>query len=895
MKEVNNFINLKEREVKKRLKELKDLGVKLEELGVEISWNTFIESVDQHTKAKIKGNYLIPYARYLENRLRDLVTILGRFHGKIQIIKAELTRLEMNFHKREKSVKPTPSVYERIDDKVDINYIQGLERRLHNFYDKIQLSKAKIEKLHIDLSKERASRKKRLEFKINDFLTLKLENNRTFIYIKGKKFIQCIRLFLEIQPQESDLYEEVESIDEATEIFEQTLWENKIVEGPMAQPSRFQNKTITPEQEFWGHCSNIQTWAEHDYDTRLIHSNLVFQLLKQLAFAGDPKAKAIFKEEIAIRFETGYFSVVAYLLEQEYLHFLDKDELKTLLENNPDMEDRFLENKSVLVGYGSLFLKIGNYLKAVKMLKKSLKIDSKSVEALFLIGIAYGILGDHRKASQSFRQIIQIFNNIGRRDHLAKIHYLRIYFELACYGLALSIAHLNEYDEIFNFHVSLLKKPKTLPQIHKTVIDVLRRLLGEFPIIILQLIESGYIYYMSEDELREILENVKNLPPPQLDDEFSLMNYGLVNIIIGDFIKAKYVLKDILSKYDNKNPILALCLLGIAYGSLNQHEKAMQSFRKALDINDKYDIAWFGLGLSYKRSEEYIRLIKLLIPEHSLRFSKILNAEIFNSRTFKTNNDLYKKWHEKTIRTLEYFIQKNPCNAVAWADLVTIYHNSGIKKFYSNNLLLAFKSFLNGFKWYELQSVRIKQPPISNIKKENWKNQSRMKKKERRRRKKIEERGRRKNQEYDYTFKFLLCGEPQFARTAFIHQFITGTYAPAMKMTIGVDFYSKLLEINGKKIKLQIWDFGREKRFRFLLSNYVRGANVVIMMYDINDAKHLKNVSEVVEIVRKNAEDIPIFLASPESHSKEGKLREIIPGREPPFELITKRILERIE
>ena len=170
------------------------------------------------------------------------------------------------------------------------------------------------------------------EYRINEYITLKLEENKTFIYIKGKKFMQCIRLALQILPQESHLFEEVESIDEAAEVYKQYLWENKIVEGPMAHPSRFQNTTITPEHEFWGHCSNLQTWVEHKYDTRLLRGNLSFPLLKKLAKAGDELAREIFKDEIAQRLESGYPSVVQYLIIQGYLYHFTSSELNTIID-----------------------------------------------------------------------------------------------------------------------------------------------------------------------------------------------------------------------------------------------------------------------------------------------------------------------------------------------------------------------------------------------------------------------------------------------------------------------------------------------------------------------------------------------------------------------------------
>jgi hypothetical protein len=98
---------------------------------------------------------------------------------------------------------------------------------------------------------------------------------------------------------------------------------------------------ISSKSEFWGHCSNIQAWYENNYDTRILHSNLAFPLLKELVNAGDFLAKKIFKEEIAKRLESGYPSVVMYLIAQEYLNYLNQEELDTILESS-----KFLKNLS---------------------------------------------------------------------------------------------------------------------------------------------------------------------------------------------------------------------------------------------------------------------------------------------------------------------------------------------------------------------------------------------------------------------------------------------------------------------------------------------------------------------------------------------------------------------
>lgn len=81
-----------------------------------------------------------------------------------------------------------------------------------------------------------------------------------------------------------------------------------------------------------------------------------------------------------------------------------------------------------------------------------------------------------------------------------------------------------------------------------------------------------------------------------------------------------------------------------------------------------------------------------------------------------------------------------------------------------------------------------------------------------------------------------------------------------LKLTIGVDFYSKTTEFNEKNVKLQIWDFGGEERFRFLLSQYCKGANGAFFLYDITNSKSLEHLPDWTQIIRENAGDIPIML-----------------------------------
>ena len=168
------------------------------------------------------------------------------------------------------------------------------------------------------------------EFHINQYLSVRLErepwaDKKTMIYVAGQPFIQCKFLLLNIPITKISTFDEIESIDEAAEKVD------VLVEKEMRKIE------IPPEVEFWGHCSNLQVWYEHEYDTRLIHSNLAFPLLNKLAEVGDPLAKKIFKEEVIQRYENGTDKTREYIRSSGILRNFSMDEHLNLILNNNDL------------------------------------------------------------------------------------------------------------------------------------------------------------------------------------------------------------------------------------------------------------------------------------------------------------------------------------------------------------------------------------------------------------------------------------------------------------------------------------------------------------------------------------------------------------------------------
>ena len=113
---------------------------------------------------------------------------------------------------------------------------------------------------------------------------------------------------------------------------------------------------------------------------------------------------------------------------------------------------------------------------------------------------------------------------------------------------------------------------------------------------------------------------------------------------------------------------------------------------------------------------------------------------------------------------------------------------------------------------------------------------------------------------YDFTYKILLLGDASVGKTSFTKRYCYNIFNPSERLTIGVDFHVKTIELNNKRIKLQLWDVGGEERFRFLLPTYCLGANAAFLLYDITRPTTLDNISEWITIVRLKGGPIPIML-----------------------------------
>ncbi|XP_062998934.1 ras-related protein Rab-8B-like isoform X3 [Elgaria multicarinata webbii] len=106
---------------------------------------------------------------------------------------------------------------------------------------------------------------------------------------------------------------------------------------------------------------------------------------------------------------------------------------------------------------------------------------------------------------------------------------------------------------------------------------------------------------------------------------------------------------------------------------------------------------------------------------------------------------------------------------------------------------------------------------------------------------------------YDYLFKLLLIGDSGVGKTCLLFRFTEDDFNNTFISTIGIDFKIRTIELDGKKIKLQIWDTAGQERFRTITTAYYRGAMGIMLVYDITNEKSFDNIENWITNVKEHA------------------------------------------
>lgn len=108
---------------------------------------------------------------------------------------------------------------------------------------------------------------------------------------------------------------------------------------------------------------------------------------------------------------------------------------------------------------------------------------------------------------------------------------------------------------------------------------------------------------------------------------------------------------------------------------------------------------------------------------------------------------------------------------------------------------------------------------------------------------------------YDSIMKILLVGDSGVGKSCLLVRFVEDRFNPSFITTIGIDFKIKTVDIDGRKVKLQLWDTAGQERFRTITTAYYRGAMGIIMVYDVTDERTYANIKQWYKTVTEHSND----------------------------------------
>jgi len=95
---------------------------------------------------------------------------------------------------------------------------------------------------------------------------------------------------------------------------------------------------------------------------------------------------------------------------------------------------------------------------------------------------------------------------------------------------------------------------------------------------------------------------------------------------------------------------------------------------------------------------------------------------------------------------------------------------------------------------------------------------------------------------YDYLFKILLIGDSGVGKTSLLFRYVDGVFNPEFQSTIGVDFKITTLGVDGRHVKMQLWDTAGQDRFRNIVASYYRGAHGIVLVYDVSNPQSFESI-----------------------------------------------------
>jgi small GTP-binding protein len=103
--------------------------------------------------------------------------------------------------------------------------------------------------------------------------------------------------------------------------------------------------------------------------------------------------------------------------------------------------------------------------------------------------------------------------------------------------------------------------------------------------------------------------------------------------------------------------------------------------------------------------------------------------------------------------------------------------------------------------------------------------------------------------------KLLLLGDSGVGKSSLINRWTLDTFTPSLTSTIGVNFKSKKINYQGELMQVQVWDTAGQENFHKITTSYYKGAQGIMLVYDVSDQKSMDNVEYWIKNIKSHASD----------------------------------------
>lgn len=105
---------------------------------------------------------------------------------------------------------------------------------------------------------------------------------------------------------------------------------------------------------------------------------------------------------------------------------------------------------------------------------------------------------------------------------------------------------------------------------------------------------------------------------------------------------------------------------------------------------------------------------------------------------------------------------------------------------------------------------------------------------------------------FEYIYKYIIIGDSGVGKSCILLQFEKNTFDQNKENTVGVEFGNKIIEVDGRKTKLQIWDTAGQEQFKSITRSYYRAVAGALLVFDVTNERSFENVKNWLEEARAN-------------------------------------------